>query len=40
MRYLYYLIMCLLLMSCKEAFDMHPYDVRFDGQDNINHANI
>lgn len=40
MNYLYYLIMCLLLMSCKEAFDMHPYDVRFDGQDNINNTNI
>lgn len=40
MKFLYYIIMCMALMSCKDAFDMHPYDVRIDGQRNINATNI
>lgn len=36
MKYLYSVLICLLLVSCREAFDMHPYDVRFDGSENIN----
>lgn len=36
MRYLYYFFLLLALSSCRDAFDMHPYDVRFDGECDIN----
>lgn len=40
MRLVYCVVICLLLSSCKEAFDIHPYDVRFDGRRNINRTSI
>ena len=30
------LVCCLPLAACDGVFDYHPYDVRFDGEDNIN----
>ncbi len=30
----------LLLVSCEDAFDIHPYDVNFDGETGINARNI
>lgn len=32
--------MCLLLAGCKDVFQYHPYDVRFDGERDINSRNI
>jgi predicted phosphodiesterase len=40
MRFFFFIALCFMLTSCKDAFDIHPYDVRFDGQRSINANNI
>ena len=34
------MVFCLLLTGCKDVFDYHPYDVRIDGETDINNKNI
>lgn len=40
MRYIVFLLISFLFFSCQNIFDMHPYDVRFDGRENINATSI
>lgn len=40
MRKLYILLFCMTLVGCKDWFDYHPYDARFDGESGINAKNI
>lgn len=40
MSRLYIIIACVALAGCKDVFQYHPYDVRFDGDCDINERNI
>lgn len=39
-RHIPIIVACMLLTGCKDVFDYHPYDVRFDGECDINAHNI
>ena len=40
MKRLFILFLTLVLVSCDKVFDIHPYDVNYQGKRNINNENI
>lgn len=40
MKRLFILVLTLVLVSCDKVFDIHPYDVNYQGKRNINNENI
>jgi predicted phosphodiesterase len=40
MKRLFILVLTLVLVSCDKVFDIHPYDVKYQGKRNINNENI